>query len=65
MNVYNIDAQADPTSFPVDELCREKKIGGKVAKELVAKRNHIVAMSQKVQSDEKFLDVLAKGCLAR
>ena len=52
-------------SLPLDELIERKKIGKKTAKELFSKRTEILEMSRKIQDDEKLLDVLAKGCLAR
>jgi hypothetical protein len=46
-------------------MCREKKVAAKLTKELIAKQSEITATSQRIQNDEKLLDILAKGCLAR
>jgi hypothetical protein len=64
--VFSTDYNSESLiSLPIESLCREKKLAGKLSKELVAKQKEIVKMSLKVQTDEKFLDILAKGCLAR
>jgi len=52
-------------TLPIEEICKEKKIGAKTTKDLVAKQNEICKLSEKIQADEKLLDIFAKGCLAR
>ena len=59
---YNSDSLI---SLPIESLCREKKLAAKLSKELIAKQKEIAKMSLKLETDEKFLDILAKGCLAR
>ena len=52
-------------SLPLEDLIERKKIGKKTSKEIFSKRIEILEMSKKIQDDERVLDVLAKGCLAR
>lgn len=60
----NLDYQS-LISLPLEELCRLKKIGSKKMKDLISAQNGMAQMSRKIEADESFLDVLAKGCLAR
>ncbi len=52
-------------TLPIEELGEKTKASKKTMKELTSKRNEILQMSKKIQDDEKILDVLVKGCLAR
>lgn len=60
----NLDFQS-LASLPLEDLCRSKKIGSKKIKDLLSAQNGMSQMSKKIEKDEIFLDVLAKGCLAR
>jgi hypothetical protein len=52
-------------ALPIEDLCRASKIGGKMSQELAENRGEIAKLSQKLRDDQMFLDVLAKGCIAR
>jgi hypothetical protein len=52
-------------TLPIEAMCRDKKVAAKLTKELIARQSEISATTQRIQNDEKLLDILAKGCLAR